>query len=230
MKRNQQPLVALMILMVLAGSALLSRAAPAEDSAPGAADAYRVYMPTALHLPPPPAPLVNGDFEAGATGWTEFSALGFDLIVQDFPGSITPHSGTWAAWLGGEDNETSTISQQVTVPADAATLSYWHWIASADICWKDRFSLKVNGTRVHTYLLCESSDTNGWQKVSVNLGAYAGQKVNLELSVTTDESLNSNLIIDDVSFGAAQTAAAEEPATAPVADASSADPARATRR
>ncbi len=45
--------------------------------------------------------LGNRDFEAGSTGWVEFSTHGWDLITTSFPGSVTPHSGSWAVWLAG---------------------------------------------------------------------------------------------------------------------------------
>lgn len=53
---------------------------------------------------------------------------------------------------------------------------------------------------VDVYDLCESTHTGGWAKHVINLSAYAGQSVSLQIRAETDSSLNSNLFIDDVSF------------------------------
>jgi serine protease len=148
-------------------------------------------------------PLVNPGFESGATGWTQFSTHGWQLIINSgFPGSITPRSGSWLAWLGGDYNDVSYVQQQVTIPAGTPYLAYWHWIASADYCGYDFARVRINGTNVHSYDLCESANTGGWVKKVVNLSAYANQTVTLQVRVETDGSLNSNLFLDDFAFQA----------------------------
>jgi C1A family cysteine protease len=147
--------------------------------------------------------LTNGDFEAGSTGWIEYSSHGWPLILNSgFPGTMSPHSGSWAAWLGGDENEIAYIQQQVAIPVNKPYLHYWHWIGSDDSCGYDLASVRVNGTSVATYDLCSSSNTGGWVEQVVNLGAYAGQSVTLQLYVQTDSSLNSNLFFDDASLQA----------------------------
>jgi Zn-dependent metalloprotease len=152
--------------------------------------------------PSGPSGVINGDFENGSTGWVEYSTHGADLIVTGFPGSVTPHSGIWAVWLGGLSNEVSYIQQQVTVPPGSSYLTYWHWIASQDFCGYDFGGVLINGTVVDVYTLCASTNTGGWVKHVVNLSAYAGQSVSLQIRAETDSSLNSNLFVDDVSFQA----------------------------
>ena len=51
----------------------------------------------------------NGDFEQGAVGWSEFSLHDEPLIVDSANLPITPHSGDWAAWLGGLHDEESHV-------------------------------------------------------------------------------------------------------------------------
>ncbi|MGQ9628574.1 MAG: hypothetical protein ACUVV0_16920, partial [Anaerolineae bacterium] len=156
--------------------------------------------------------LPNGDFEQGPTIWTEYSTHGWDLIVTSFPGSVTPHSGSWAVWLGGDFNDISYIQQQVTVPSGCPYLAYWHWIASQDVCGYDFGGVIINGsTVVDVYDLCSSANTGGWVKHVVNLSAYAGQSVSLQIRAETDDSLNSNLFVDDVAFQASAAAAQEGP-------------------
>jgi hypothetical protein len=169
----------------------------------GAATQYKTYLPIVIKDPPPvilPG-LVNGNFESGATGWTEFSTHSWPIIINTgFPGSITPHAGTWAAWLGGEFDDISYVQQSVGVSSGTPYLAYWQWIASADTCGFDFGGVLVNSTVVDAYTLCTTSSTGGWVKHVVNLGAYANQIVTLQIRVEADSSGNSNLFVDDVAF------------------------------
>jgi hypothetical protein len=169
--------------------------------------AKRAYLPIVSRAPtptpaPPPNVIVNPGFEQGrGVGWQEYSAQGWVLIMNSgFPTGVSPHSGQWAAWLGGDDDEISYIRQSVTIPAGASVLSYWAWIASADACGYDFGGVLVNSTVVNQFNLCSSTATGGWVRRTVNLSAYVGQTVALQLRVETDDSLNSNLFIDDVSL------------------------------
>ena len=150
--------------------------------------------------------IINGDFESGTIGWTEYSSHGWAVIVTSFPGGVTAHSGSYAAWLGGDFSDISYVQQPVTISASAPYLVYWHWIASEDICGFDFAGVVVNGIVVDVYDLCSTANTNGWVKHSVNLGAYAGQSVLLQIRGETDSSLNSNLFVDDVSLATSAAA------------------------
>jgi hypothetical protein len=179
-----------------------------------------VYLPSVIrNWPPTQLPgVVNGDFEDGPTGWTEYSTHPWDLIVRDFPSSVTPHSGSWAAWLGGENDNESYLEQQVTVPPGGPYLAYWHWIRSSDLCGNDLGGVLINGSTVEQYDLCLSQNTGGWAKHVVDLNAYAGQTVWLRIRVETNSLLMSSLFVDDVSFqtGADQTRGLDQGAlTAP---------------
>jgi hypothetical protein len=169
----------------------------------------RTTTPTPTTTPTQgPSVLVNPGFEQGpGVGWQEYSSNGWDLILNsDFPGSIAPHGGQWLAWLGGDDDEISYVRQSVTIPANASTLRFWMWIASEDDCGYDFGGVLVNNTTVDQFNLCNTADTNGWVQRSVDLGAYAGQNVALQIRVETDLSFNSNLFIDDVALSAAARA------------------------
>ena len=169
---------------------------------------YLIYLPImSSNAPfgptPPPAPavLVNGDFEAGPTGWTEYSRLGWPLILPADSLPVTPHGGSWAVWLGGADDEIAYVEQSVAVPAGSPYLTYSHWIASEDWCGYDFAGVVIDrSTVVETYDLCVDEDTWGWVRHSVNLSAFAGRTVAVQIRAVTDSSYNSNLFIDDVSF------------------------------
>ena len=165
-----------------------------------------VFLPVALVIPyvPPTLPLLNGNFEAGAANWTQSSSHNWPVIVNsDQVDGLPTHSGIWIAWLGGDDDETSTIEQTVTVPPDRPFLTYYHGIASEDACGYDYGRVLVDGAVVEQYTLCRNSNTPDWAYRVVNLSAYAGRTVALQFRATTDGSLNSNLLIDDVAFNSA---------------------------
>ena len=148
--------------------------------------------------------ILNGDFEQGHVAWTEYSSNGWDLIVLEDPDLIDvpvlAHNGSWLAWLGGYEYETSRLYQTFSVPAGTSILHYWYWSASEDLCGWDYFRIKVNGTTLYTRNLCDDTNTGGWVEASLNLTAYANTTITLMFEVTMDDILNSNLFLDDVSL------------------------------
>lgn len=186
----------------------------------GIADAYRalstfsVTYPYARYLPIVPkthstVAIGNPGFEAGETIWSWYSSNGWRIIVNSqLPPGVAPHGGSWLAWLGGGDNETSYVQQTIAVPNDAPHLAWWHWAASAENgCEYDVGTVRINGTTVRTIQLCQSQNTGGWVQQSVNLNAYRNQSVTLRVQVVTDGSINSNLFLDDFAFRATAVSA-----------------------
>lgn len=147
-------------------------------------------------------PFLNPGFEQGHVAWTEYSWLGFDLITEASEDTVTAHSGSWFAWLGGANSESSELSQVITISASTPYLHYWYWVGSQDVCGYDFFAINVNGTQVAEFTLCSSNNTNGWVQGVVNLAAYAGSGRTILFEVNNDGSNNSNLFLDDVSMSA----------------------------
>jgi aminopeptidase S len=146
--------------------------------------------------------VANGDFESGSTDWVESSLLGYPLIMRstDLPVGIVPHSGSWAAWLGGDNGELAYLEQMVTIGAQAPVLGYHHWIDSADTCGWDFARVRVNAVQVSTYSLCLQSSTGGWTRHTIDLARYAGQTVLLRFELSTDGSHASSLYLDDIAL------------------------------
>lgn len=162
-----------------------------------------VFLPVMLktYQQVPPTPLLNGDFEAGRTAWSESSLKGWPLIVHaGEPNMIPPHGGEWAAWLGGGHNEYATLQQTAQVPVSAPYLGYWYATFSQDTCGFDNGWVKINSVTLKTHPLCQAQATGGWVKQVLDLTAYAGQVVQLQFGASTDASLLSSLFIDDVAF------------------------------
>jgi hypothetical protein len=161
----------------------------------------QIFLPLILNgAGTPGSVLINGDFEQGHVGWTEYSTYGWDIVMEATSLPVSPHGGSWLAWLGGDYDETSSVSQSITIPAGMPYLHYWYWIASEDYCGYDYFWIKFGSTTLLTNDLCETNSTGGWVEGVLNLAAYAGSTNTLKFEATTDSSLNSNLFLDDISF------------------------------
>lgn len=149
-------------------------------------------------------PVVNGDFEKGAQGWARASSSASSLITNSLPGGVVPHSGSYAVWLGGKDNETGWISQSVHVPAGYTKLHFYVRIDSLEAnAGMDQFTVSVNGTPMPGYPLdlTVGSSTAGWVEYTLDLAAYAGQNVTLKFAISTDAAGGiSSLFLDDVSL------------------------------
>jgi hypothetical protein len=196
--------LSLLILSAVSAAAQPQPVAPADDM-------YHVLLPLVLRSELPTG-ITNGDFEDGPTGWEEFSELGYPLIYHratpGFP-PLDPHSGDWLAWLGGVNDEVSSIQQRFIVPGPATHLSYYIWIASGDECvpGHDSWALIVNAGNNITPddvldgdPLCGGTSTPGWIRREVDITRYAGQPVVLTFVVATNSDLPSSLFVDDVSL------------------------------
>jgi hypothetical protein len=158
--------------------------------------------------------LINGDFELGDTGWTEYSTFIPDVIREFTPGAA--HSGTWAAFLAADNSQNGIngLMQYVTVPVSMPYLHFWYQIVSWEFCgnYYDSGNVRVNGSYEKTFDLCVDNNTSGWTETVVDLTAYAGSTVKLELEGDTDYSNDSYFYIDTVSFSSSSTAVSEIPA------------------
>ncbi|MCB0516023.1 MAG: M43 family zinc metalloprotease [Chitinophagales bacterium] len=145
--------------------------------------------------------LVNGDFELGVNnGWSESSSNNYQ-IVDNTSGYY--YDGAWSAWLGGANNENSQIWQSVTIPATAttATLTYYYYITSGSTnCNGDVAYLKINGSNLITYGLCQSNQTANYTLETVDLLAYAGQTIEIRFQTTTNNTNASSFFVDGAYF------------------------------
>ena len=162
------------------------------------------FLPLVLKRYPLDYSIKNWNFEQGRVAWTEYSQSGWALIMNtsDLPRDVPPYSGSWAVWLGGVHSDVSSISQQVNVMPQKS-LAVKIWIASAETsCTNDYLIFRVNNTEIFRIGLCEQNNTGGWWNLRANVSAYANQNVKITYEVSTDGSLNSNVFLDDVTWGA----------------------------
>lgn len=151
----------------------------------------------------------NGSFEAGNTGWQEYSILGYPLI-SDF----NPRTGQRSAYLGGVNDADDRVSQQIVLPANATsiTLRAWWYLATAETAGAfDTMTVWLlrpdNMPLAQLVRVDNTYPTGMWDEILVNLAAYAGQTVVLQFAGLTDESNISDFYVDDISVSACMTAA-----------------------
>lgn len=166
--------------------------------------AYNKYYYLPLNLKPadPTGSIPNGSFEAGHAAWEEYSIHGWELImpkVGSFP-PITPHSGTWEAWLGGPPDDISVIQQRVAVHASSPYVVFYQWATSEETtCTHDHGYVAINGIDLNVRGICGITD-GSWLRTSIDLTEYIGQTITLEFRLETNSTLSSNWFIDDVAF------------------------------
>jgi hypothetical protein len=138
---------------------------------------YTLYDDVAILAPPPPSPLVNGGFEAGAlTGWTSAGAAAV---------TTASHSGTYAAQVGSKSpfNGDSSISQTFS-PSANGTLSFWYMIVCTDVSvtydWGTA-TLKDNTTGTTSTVVAKAC-TNGSTWLQASAAVTAGHSYTLTLS------------------------------------------------
>ncbi len=151
----------------------------------------------------------NGGFEAGSQGWIENSAQGYPL-VSDF----NPRTGRYSAYLAGVNNADDRISQMITLPADAdsITLRAWWYLATAETAGVFD-TMTVWLLREDSQPLAQLAQVDNtypvgvWDQIVADLHGYAGRTVILQFAGRTDESNISDFYVDDVSVSACGPAA-----------------------
>ncbi len=148
--------------------------------------------------PNPGNALTNGDFEQGATGWTQ-SAEDITNSTQQ-----SPHGGSWYAWMMGYGSAaTETLAQNnVAVPSSGTPkLTFWLKVTTQESGSTAYDTLKVsaNGQTLATYSNANAS--SGYVQKTVDLSAFRGQTVNLQFAGQEDAYLSTVFLVDDVSVG-----------------------------
>jgi hypothetical protein len=182
---------------------------------PDAPQAYSIVFPGAAGIAPSvaagatPTPtatsngyyeaMTNGDFESGAAPWAWSGSA-----VR----TPSPHSGSYAARLGGTND--GSLSQQLSVPsiATGATLTYWVRMDTSESThpW-DFLDVELRDGSNSTLTTLQSlSDGDGfyqgsWRQETFALGAdYAGRTARIVFQADVDSMVNTYFSVDDVSL------------------------------
>ena len=171
-----------------------------------------VYLPAVLkNYPPCSQPIQNGDFEAGSAYWT----LGGATIIS----TLTPHSGSYSAWLGGYNNANDTLYQTIAIPSTGPTgqpivharLSYYWYMSTEETSTSNDYDFlyvrirNIYGSTLRqVQVMTNRSTKDTWVLSSFDVSEFIGQTVQIYFQATTDSSLKSSFFIDDVSLYACE--------------------------
>jgi len=164
--------------------------------------------------------ITDGGLESATTsglsapGWTATTnTSGHNVIVA---GGAHPHTGSNYAELGGANNETDTLTQVVTVPSTASSVSLTFWVnvTSQETSTTRAFDLlhvevhNTSGSLLSTPLTLDnrdrSKDSNAdgtyFQPAAIDLSSFKGQTIRLVFNATDDFELVTVFRVDDVSI------------------------------
>ena len=132
--------------------------------------------------------------------------LGCDRFVR---GQV-PRSGTRYAWLNGYGFTTPNfLRQTVTLPAGCSSynLSFWLHIDSAETTTTIQFDIlrvqirNTSGTVLATLATYSNlNEAAGYSQKSFNVGAFAGQTIQVNFLGTEDSSLQTSFVVDDTAL------------------------------
>lgn len=159
-------------------------------------------------LPSTVPQLVNGNFD-GTDGWTELqNGAPIALIYPNISYPVAPisvPSTPRLAWLGGTIIAGSTVTHQliqsVTLPAeyDSALLIDYYSQSAEPVCGVDTAAIFVNGVVVDgAFPLCATQSSMAWSERTISLAAFRGEEVTIEFRLFANDSLNSNLYLDNI--------------------------------
>ncbi len=164
------------------------------------------YLPLVQRTCAPVELLQDGGFEAGLPNpvWQTTSNVG-SSILDNTPGLA--HSGTWGAWLGGDNNRSESLWQTFSVPAGVQGLkiSYWWKVSTAETKFGSFDTLKVqirdaSGNWLQDlHTLDNGNASSTWQQSTFTVSGYDGQTIQLAFVANTDGTYPTSFFIDDVS-------------------------------
>jgi len=134
------------------------------------------------------------------------------VILDQFNGlPVDPLTGTFAAWLGGVDGVTMTLSQDVSVPAEATGLRLQGYLCmtTEEFFPYDTLAIEIrttSGTLLELLLRWYCTDSYrypSWTLFSADVGsAYAGQTIRLHIRAYCDPSLSTSFFLDSLTLQA----------------------------
>lgn len=171
------------------------------------------------HIDAPPAPdampgctvqttdlLVNGPFDGGTAPWTEGSPY---PIIGAPPSGLTANTAPNVAWLGGYDNGSDRLYQDVAIPATTSAITLRGFLLidtsepSGVYDYGEIGFLTTSDTVLVMLGTWDNSQATGGTFVSQNLPSpdpYAGQTIRVEIEAQTDISNPSSFIWDSLAL------------------------------
>jgi hypothetical protein len=159
---------------------------------------------------PPVQLLANPGFDSGRVAWVETTTSSSAIITNDSAlMTVKGQTPSYLAWLAGYSNAQDDLSQVVTVPAGATsiTLSFYYVIQTQEITSGARDRMDVytyqSSGAVYTALATFTDDNPvaTWTRFSTTLPAsLAGRTFEIGFRATTDMAKTTNFFVDSVSL------------------------------
>ncbi len=155
--------------------------------------------------------LSNGGFEVGLAPWVAFTT-GVDPLTYDAADSteegVRPHSGQRLAWLGGVPSEVNRLSQNVSLPATVTRVTLRGALriqiyTPHSIVDFIRASLVSSGQRIPLFEFDNGDAADDWSELALpplDVAAYAGQTLNLEIESSIGVGPGTSFFLDDLSL------------------------------
>jgi hypothetical protein len=150
--------------------------------------------------------VTDGDFEANVGDWSESSGGGFPLVTTAADSGKPARSGTHLVWLCGYNDCNDTLSQSLSIPigATSGTLNFWMLVVTEEspsaTCF-DMVVVKLNDAALGNPI-CNTEASGSYVAKSRNITsivqANPGSTLELRFDATSDENLNTNFLLDDV--------------------------------
>ncbi|RME12483.1 MAG: hypothetical protein D6802_04150 [Ardenticatenia bacterium] len=167
----------------------------------------QTYLPLIM-MPCSSEVIRDGGFELGLPNpyWRTQSNVGSSIL--DNTPTPPAHSGTWKAWLGGDNLVNEMLSQTLFIPNGTTnlTLSYWWRVSTLEQTHPfDTLTVVLrdtNGTLLQVVeTLTDGDASTTWQQSTWTLSnAYAGQTLVLSFETVTDQDDATSFFLDDVSL------------------------------
>ena len=174
--------------------------------APSAPDA--ACTPTVVQL------LTNSNLDSGpGGGWVE-SGAGYPIILSPsdptYPLPVTPHTGNYAAWLGGLPSSIRALYQDVAIPAGATNISVsgYYLIATEEYLGVyDYLRITIRNTSNTQLALLATYDNEddtleSWVSFPLFAADFAGQTIRVHFESDLDSIDNTNFFLDSFTLNA----------------------------
>jgi hypothetical protein len=157
--------------------------------------------------------LANADFEGGNVDWTEVTNGGVAVIREDGNGlPFAAEAGVWAALILGFNNAAITLSQTVSVPADATALrltGYRCWVTEEGMGEFDTMTIELRddaGAPLETLMAITNEDaavTCAWELFEIAASdSMAGADIELVLEGSSDVATVTSFAFDTLALEA----------------------------
>jgi hypothetical protein len=202
-------IVVLAMIIGLTGSAFGAPVGPNVNSLSVNGNPYSAARGLAPRAQPAPDAITvnDGSFEYGpppGSLWTEVTNSACEWI-GDWTSiwGVGAYDGVYDFWAGGYCSgipATSSVEQDIAVPADDTNLTFWYmsYRPDADDPSTDDFAyIEVNGARVWRLDFIQANDTfPNWVQTAVDLSAWAGQTIHIKFGAVSTGDFTGNIRYD----------------------------------